>query len=356
VQDRAAAGRTLARWWCGLVVCCGASLLFRLWPGGRLERLTELPVEAVPLAVRSGRLYYQHGGFWSIPVEGGRAQYLGIRADETNESRRPIPISSGIMVPLGRAPGEQAVRFAEVPYDGSAPRHYPFVLPANAAAFSFFQGDCYWAAPRRVEAGGPSTHNLLATPLRGGQTRLVGADLKGRVSFSISDQAISTYSGAEPIGRSVIRISRTGERSVFSYQGGEGRRILFHGRLYWLNRDAQEGDSWSLASSRKDGSDARRVSSLLEHPPLFMWLVGKKKTLYYCSFERSGRSSLIGLTGPSFTPTAVTPEFPKPLPFMWVEADHLYLVAQHSRENWLDWSAKGLQAQTVPVLHRYRFE
>jgi hypothetical protein len=346
----------------------GASLItlvLRFWPAPRLERLQELPMGALPLAVHSGKLFYSNDGLWTVPVRGGKAQSLGVRMDTRPEALRPIPTAGGLVVPLAPevgALGEKVVRLAEVPYDGSPPRPYIVEMPLAAASFTVFQGASYSAAPSGAPGkapmlgGGTGTFNPHSAPIKVSATG-IAADPQGELTFSVSDETLSSLYGAGTARRSVIHISRDPNGTSSVNQGGAGRRILHRGRLFWLNRDSLNENLWSLVSSLPGGSGTRRVTSLEDHPPLFTWMVQKGDSLYYCAVAPDPRRArLVRLSEPSFNPTPVTPEFSAPFSFVWIDGAYLYFATREDRENWLDWSALGLRVRSVAVLNRYRLE
>jgi hypothetical protein len=148
------------------------------------------------------------------------------------------------------------------------------------------------------------------------------------------------------------------------YTGWEAP-LQFAGRLYWLGSDLTSADGFprepsQFHTSLPDGTDHRilldvdpqqrdlqSLRDLRLHGTALLFfrvtrLGGGPRAVSLCSLRPNDPVGVVSLSG---TVAGVSGPF-------WIDGSSAYFLRVENRENWLDWSPRGLVPRQVGILHR----
>lgn len=256
-----------------------------------------------------------------------------------------------------------------LPRTGGEPQE---LIPNEVTSTILVSGEyCYWVRQphggrrrrlTRAEFTAP-TGELLAVPLSGGPPRRI-ARVPEYVALSTCGSGICWRAGTPP--QSALFTTGPPDFEIEAVPGypAVASPIWIGDRLYWLDGGAPQPPTEaprgaSLVSTRRDGTDRQILYGANYNPDApqqLSLLLDDGQSLYFCADRMVGgklqrsfmRRSLTANEQPELLLQTSLPSL-RPLA---AEAGYLYLISWEERENWFDWSARGLLRRRVGVLSR----
>ena len=369
-----------------------AFLLTRSWTGST-ERMLALSSgqSGQVIGVQAGQLYYRE---WrpdsarfvirAVPVRGGESRLvvdeptvptdlaeislapdaIYYRCRDPRPSGRPTPTTAPLRAGERSWSRLPRIRLRRVPLAGGTSQE---LLPEVRSIDLRVSGNyCYWVRsevlepgpPLRRPAGNPPRSELMVSPLAGGPAHRVA------------------------LGAGVLY---PGTDGVFWEMLEGERRVLFHayppdfplqvvapleiqtslvvpvqlgGRLYWTRGSAGNGPRPQLVSCRPDGSDLQVVLEVEHRQSLSRLQSSGADLVFTRELPRQAGTPSLAVLCRLHPGEARVRDLSGPIAgmegFLWLDGGYAYFLRSEQRENWFDWSARGLSQSRLPALHRVR--
>ena len=376
------------------VVALGAAafLLTRSWTGST-ERMLALSSgqSGQVIGVQAGQLYYRE---WrpdsarfvirAVPVRGGAARLvvdeptvptdpaeislapdaIYYRYRDPKPTTRPLPNTAPLRAGERSWSRLPRIRLRRVPLVGGTSQE---VLPEVRSIDLRVSGKyCYWVRsevlepgpPLRRPAGHPPRSELMVSPLAGGPAHHVA--LRAGVLYPGTDGVFwemlesqrrvlfHTYPPDFPL--QVVTPLESQTSRVVPVQLG--------GRLYWTHGSAGNDPRHQLVSCRPDGSDLQVVLEVDRRQSLSRLQSSGADLIFTRELPQQEGKPPLAVLCRLHPGEAKARDLSSPIAglegFLWLDGGYAYFLRSEQRENWFDWSARGLSQSRLPVLHRVR--
>jgi hypothetical protein len=360
-------------------------VIARSLQGAASERLRSLPVELHAFTVRDGVLLVTARdsiGLTGVVATGGASRVLVPPSRTTGTASGTFLTPSGAVFRMeetatpsapgspwamfGLGPAGSRTRLWAASLDGTPARE---LLPELRMERAVPSGDtCFWlrktGPDRSIAAPWQRPRSLVATPLTGGRSRELARGLNALTLLEPLGGGVSWSVPRRDLRHSDRYLALPPEFEVAVVRDCFGQPELVNDRLYWLHyvptpfsQGRVQPAQLELTSAATDGSDRRVLLNLLGHPewqPRARLLGGHGGLVYWLLYPQGRRNEMVLPKLCAVSEAGIRPvaRLRAEVISTWLDGGYLYYTVEERRENWLDWSAAGLQHQRAVVLYR----